>query len=113
MCMRVSTPESVVFTDKGKGLMGIATSVSFPALDAKARDAAIKASNVYADGLRELAPDTGAYVNEVSFLSVKGVILVVDRWVAGVKVRAGELAKDILGRQLRAVAEAQEGVGSE
>ncbi|KAK4449569.1 FAD-binding domain-protein [Podospora aff. communis PSN243] len=41
-------------------------SVSFPALDAKARDAAIKASNLYADGLRELAPDTGAYVNEAS-----------------------------------------------
>jgi hypothetical protein len=49
--------------------MRIAASVSFPALDAKARDAAIKASNLYADGLRELAPDTGAYVNEVSFLS--------------------------------------------
>ncbi|KAK0616823.1 hypothetical protein B0T14DRAFT_538583 [Immersiella caudata] len=42
------------------------TSVSFPALDAKARDAAIKASNLYADGLRELAPGTGAYVNEAS-----------------------------------------------
>jgi len=42
------------------------TSVSFSALDRTARDAAIKASNVYADGLRELAPNTGAYVNEAS-----------------------------------------------
>ncbi|KAK0644578.1 FAD binding domain-containing protein [Cercophora newfieldiana] len=42
------------------------TSVTFPSLDRAARDAAVKKSNAYADGLRELAPGMGAYVNEAS-----------------------------------------------
>lgn len=59
-------PTDINWRKREKRLTGAATSVSFAALDRTARDAVIKASNVYADGLRELAPNTGAYVNEVS-----------------------------------------------
>jgi hypothetical protein len=43
-----------------------AATVNFASLDAAARDAAIAQTKAFAVGLRDLAPDMGAYVNEAS-----------------------------------------------
>jgi len=43
-----------------------AATVNFASLDATARDAAIAQTKAFAAGLRDLAPDMGAYVNEAS-----------------------------------------------
>ncbi|KAK5654328.1 hypothetical protein OQA88_7506 [Cercophora sp. LCS_1] len=40
--------------------------VNFAALNATAKDEAIAKTHLYAEGLKELAPNTGAYVNEAS-----------------------------------------------